>query len=84
MLVLANVINTYSTDNIADKFREISTVVDGFRGFAYAVVGKRGALKPLIKISASCMYFTATEHDARNWLVKQAKQQARKHIYNRS
>jgi hypothetical protein len=73
MLILANVTNTNSTNRIVDKLREVSTVAGGFPRHAHAVVGGKGPIGLLARVSRSNMYFTHTEPDARNWLVKQAK-----------
>ncbi len=79
MLVMANVVSTRTTVRIADKFKEITTVMGGFKGHAHAVVGERRALTPLAAVPRPDMYLTGTEQDARNWLVKQAKRHAGQH-----
>ncbi len=79
ILVMANVINTRTTDNIADKFREVSTVMEQFKGYAHAVVGEPRALKPFARILRPGMYLTGTEQDARNWLLRQARRHTKRH-----
>jgi len=79
MLVMTNVVSTRTTGRIADKFREITAVLEGFKGHAHAVVGEQRALKPFAAVPRPGMYLTGTEQDARNWLLKQAKQYARQH-----
>lgn len=73
MLILANVTNTTSTNRIVEKLREVSTVAGRFQRHAHAVVGGKGPIGLLARVSRSNMYFTHTEPDARNWLVRQAK-----------
>jgi len=80
MLVMANVINTQTTNNIFDMFQAVLAVVEKFRGYAYAVVGEPAILKPLARVPSSSIYLTGTEHDARNWLVRQAKRLARRDL----
>ena len=77
MLVMTNVINTHTTNNILDRFHAVIDVMVKFKGYAYAVVGEPATLKPLARVPSSCIYLTGTEHDARNWLVRQAKRLAR-------
>jgi hypothetical protein len=78
MLVMDQAINTHTTERVVDRFREILTVLGEFNGHAYAVVGSKDIIKRLAKVSASNIYFTGTEQDARNWLVKQAKRLVKK------
>lgn len=73
MLVMANVINTQITNRIIGKVRETYNVIGRFKKYAYAIVGEKGTLKQLTKIFTPNIYFTSTEQDARNWLVRQAK-----------
>ena len=73
MLVMANIINTRVTSKIVDKVRETLAVVDGFKTHAYALVGERGVLKQLARVDLPGAYLTGSEHEARNWLLKQAK-----------
>ena len=73
MLVMANVINTQITNRTIGKVRETCNVIGRFNKYAYAIVGEKGTLKQLIKIFTPSIYFTSTEQDARNWLVRQAK-----------
>jgi len=80
MLVMTNVINTHTTNNILDRFQAVLAVVERFRGYAYAVVGEPANLKPLARVPSSYIYLTSTEHDARNWLVRQAKRLARENL----
>jgi len=73
MLIVANVTNTTSTNRIVEKLRAVSTVAGRFQRHAHAVVGGKGPISLLARVSRSNMYFTHTEPDARNWLVRQAK-----------
>jgi len=78
MLVMDQAINTHTTERIMDRFREILTVLGEFNGHAYAVVGSKDIIKRLARVPASNIYFTRTEQDARNWLVRQAKRLVKK------
>jgi hypothetical protein len=77
MLIMANVTNTRATKKIRNRGKEVSAVLDAFKGHAYAVIGVTGVARLLARKFTSGIYFAHTEHDARRWLVAQAKQIAK-------
>jgi len=77
MLIMANVTNTRATKKIRQRGKEISAALDGFKGHAYAVVGVTGVSRLLARKFTPGIYFAHAEHDAKRWLVAQAKQQAK-------
>lgn len=78
MLIMANATNTRATKKIRHRGKEISAALDGFKGRAYAVIGVTGVSRLLARTFTSGIYFAYAEHDAKRWLVAQAKQLAQK------
>jgi hypothetical protein len=73
MLLMANVVSTQTTGDIMNRLRRMSAALDGFRRYAYAVVGERAALKALAKAPPPGAHLSRTEQEARSWLLREAR-----------
>ena len=65
---ITNVLNTYITEKIKNRFAELSEKTMG-RTKARAVIGMTGIKKVIARVVRKDLYYASSEMDAKEWIV---------------